>query len=179
MAGAVLAAHLGMALLGCTPTAVPEQATISVVPTELLPAAEDSRVEVPAADFDDPASVAEAFYTAWLSYDATVDTLESRRVRARPYVTAALATEGYSGNRLPAAEWQRAQAAKEWMQMVTPRAFIEPYAPSPTSTQAHYMVTATARTTTADGTSEAPAQPYPLVLVRVEGRWLVDRIGYH
>ncbi len=150
-------------------------------PSELFasPSNEASRVQVPDVEFSDPASVAEAFYVAWLSYDAAVDTLDSRRARVQPYTTPALLEQGAFGNRLPAAEWQRAQNADEVVQVVAPHAFVEPYAPSPTPTRAHYMVVGTLRTTTQEGTHEEPAPPYPLVLESVAGRWLVVRISYH
>ncbi|MBE2997948.1 hypothetical protein IDM40_04375 [Nocardiopsis sp. HNM0947] len=48
---------------------------------------DESRVEVPEADFADAESVAASFWVAWESYDGEADTDESYVDRYRPFVT--------------------------------------------------------------------------------------------
>lgn len=161
-----------------TPSASPSPApSASTSPEETV---EDqdrpaSRVKVPEADETSPASVAEAFYVAYWSYDAPADTARSRNERIEALATDALVQQE-SQARLPSAEWARAQEADEVAQMGDVVSYVDPNAPSPDEIHAYYMVQGTLTVTTTDGERTEQAPTKALLLLQHSGAWYVDQI---
>lgn len=161
-----------------TPSASPSLApSASAFPDE---AVEDekgpaSRIEVPKADETSPASVAEAFYVAYWSYDAAADTARSRNERIRGLATDAL-VEQESEARLPSAEWARAQESDEVAQISDVVSYVDPNAPSPSEIHTYYMVQGTLTITSTGGESSERSPTKALLLLQHNGAWYVDQI---